>query len=134
MPDWPYFLRYWSICVLQFFLTRLWRYKFWNLPCLSNQAVFLHDQKVKTKIWISWERKELLKWKKKHLSSLSVAKNCLRPESAPIRLRKLIIYTLIHKTWISNKTIMEVGNITKAATFKSFFHLSYKITQLLFFW
>ena len=23
--------------------------------------------------------------------------------------------------WISNKTIMEVGNITKAATFKSFF-------------
>ena len=28
---------------------------------------------------------------------------------------------------------MEVGNITKAATFKSFFHLSYKNTQLLFF-
>ena len=24
--------------------------------------------------------------------------------------------------WISNKTIMEVGNITKAATFKSFLH------------
>ena len=31
------------------------------------------------------------------------------------------------------KTIMEVGNITKAATFKSFHHLSYKNTQLLFF-
>ena len=28
---------------------------------------------------------------------------------------------------------MEVGNITKAATFKSFLHLSYKNTQLLFF-
>ena len=28
---------------------------------------------------------------------------------------------------------MEVGNVTKAATFKSFLHLSYKITQLLFF-
>ena len=27
---------------------------------------------------------------------------------------------------------MEVGNITKAATFKSFLHLSYKNTQLLF--
>ena len=27
---------------------------------------------------------------------------------------------------------MEVGNLTKAATFKSFFHLSYKNTQLLF--
>ena len=27
---------------------------------------------------------------------------------------------------------MEVGNITKAATFKGFLHLSYKNTQLLF--
>ena len=35
--------------------------------------------------------------------------------------------------WILNKTIKEVGNITKAATFKSFPHLSYKNTQLLFF-
>ena len=34
--------------------------------------------------------------------------------------------------WISNKTIMEVGNITKAATFKSFLYLSYKSTKLLF--
>ena len=34
--------------------------------------------------------------------------------------------------WISNKTITEVGNITKASTFKSFPHLSYKNTQLLF--
>ena len=36
--------------------------------------------------------------------------------------------------WISNKTFMEVGNITRAATFKSFFHLNYKNTQLLFLW
>ena len=28
---------------------------------------------------------------------------------------------------------MEVGNITKAATFKSFLHLSYKNKQLVFF-
>ena len=28
---------------------------------------------------------------------------------------------------------MEVGNITKAATFKSFLHLSYKNIKLLFF-
>ena len=28
---------------------------------------------------------------------------------------------------------MEVGNISEAATFESFFHLSYKNTQLLFF-
>ena len=31
------------------------------------------------------------------------------------------------------KTIIEVRNITKAATFKSFLHLSYKNTQLLYF-
>ena len=34
--------------------------------------------------------------------------------------------------WISKKAIMEVGNITKAATFISFLHLSYINTQLLF--
>ena len=33
---------------------------------------------------------------------------------------------------ISNKTIMEVGNIIKAATFKGFLHLTYKNTQQLF--
>ena len=33
--------------------------------------------------------------------------------------------------WISNKTIIEVGNITKATTFESFLYLSYKNTQLL---
>ena len=30
-------------------LTSLWRHKFWNQSSLSNQAVFLHDQKVTTK-------------------------------------------------------------------------------------
>ena len=34
--------------------------------------------------------------------------------------------------WISNKTVMEVGNIIKAATFKSFLHLTYKYKQLFF--
>ena len=33
--------------------------------------------------------------------------------------------------WILNKTIVKVGSITKADTFKSFLHLSFK-TQLLF--
>ena len=34
---------------------------------------------------------------------------------------------------MSNKTIMEVGNTITVATFKSFLHLSYENTQLLFF-
>ena len=38
----------------------------------------------------------------------------------------------LHLWWISDKTIIEVGNITKAATLKSVLHLSYKNTQLLF--
>ena len=29
---------------------------------------------------------------------------------------------------------MEIGNVTKAATFKTFFHQSYKNIQLLFLW
>ena len=36
--------------------------------------------------------------------------------------------------WISNKSIIEVGNVKIAATFKSFLHLSYKYTYLLFLW
>ena len=31
---------------------------------------FLHKQKIVTKTKISWERKELLRWNKKHFSSL----------------------------------------------------------------
>ena len=33
-----------------------------------NQAIFLYDRKAKTKIEIPWERKELLRWNKKHFS------------------------------------------------------------------
>ena len=39
-----------------------------NLIFLIN-SVFLHDQKVKTKIYITWEQKENLRWNKKHFSS-----------------------------------------------------------------
>ena len=35
--------------------------------------------------------------------------------------------------WISNKTVIEIGNVRKTATFKSFLHQSYKNTQLSFF-
>ena len=40
------FLRSWAICVLQLFVTS----EILKLTLFSNQAVFLHDQKVKTKI------------------------------------------------------------------------------------
>ena len=50
-------------------LTRLWRHRFSNLRDFSNQNVFLYDEEVKAKIWISWEQKELLRWNEKHFSS-----------------------------------------------------------------
>ena len=37
------------------------------------------------------------------------------------------------KKWFSNKTVIEIGNVRKTATFKSFLHQSYKNTQLSFF-
>ena len=42
----------------------MWRHKFQNQTYVSNQAVFLHDQKVKTETKISWERNEILRWNK----------------------------------------------------------------------
>ena len=36
---------------------------------------FLHDQKVMIKTWISWERKELLRWNKQHFSHIYMTFN-----------------------------------------------------------
>ena len=59
------------------------RYKFWNLPLLSYQVVVLHDQKLRPKI----RTKKAIKVKEKAFfiifKEISVARNCLRPESSP---------------------------------------------------
>ena len=47
----------------------------------------LDGQKVQTKIKISWKRKELLTWNKAFFiisKGLSVTRNYLRPETAPL--------------------------------------------------
>ena len=57
-----------AICVLQLFFNQFvtsWILKLFFLI----KPFFLHEQNVKTKIWISWERKELLRSNKKHFSS-----------------------------------------------------------------
>ena len=46
------------------FLTRLWRYKFWNWPDFSNHAFFLQDKKIKDKN-LNILRIKLLRWDKK---------------------------------------------------------------------
>ena len=59
-----------NMCIAIVFFPRLCRHKFSNSPYFSIQAVFLHDQNVKTKVLISWELKEFLRWKKKHFSAI----------------------------------------------------------------
>ena len=49
MSDCLYSLRYWAICVLQLFFSHVVLQKILKLTFLSNQAVVLHDEKVKEK-------------------------------------------------------------------------------------
>ena len=102
----PLLLEILSNCFCLF--PRLWRYKFWNYPYLSSQAVFLHDQKFKAKISILWEKKEILTWNKEAFFIIfkrpPVTKNCLRPKSAPLKfianqLSRSKLGFLNGKTW-----------------------------------
>ena len=121
-------------------LTRLWRHGFWNYPCLSNQAVFptwpnSHDKKLNI-----LRTKELLRWNKKHSSSFlkgfqwSKERNFFLESESPTlkETRNSLKKWPLNLWWFSHETIMKVENITKAATFKSFLHLSHKNSQLLF--
>ena len=91
LSNYLYFLRYWAIYIYcNFLITKLWRDKFWNY--LPIQTVFLHDEKFKTKIVVSWERKGLLSWSKKRFSSFLKAfqlRKVVRPESAPVTVEPL---------------------------------------------
>ena len=106
--NWPNFFvwlpLFFEIIDNMFTTTRLWRHKIWHYLDLSDQAVLLHDQKFKTKIQTSWERKELLRWNKKYFSSFlkgfQLTKNCLRPESAPLSISKI-------KWWVTYIQIYE---------------------------
>ena len=57
-----------NVCC-NFSLSILSRHKFWNLPQLSYQTLFFHDQKFRTKTEISQEGKKLFRWNKNHFSS-----------------------------------------------------------------
>ena len=66
-----YFLQYWEFLHYDYLLSCLWRHKFWDEPKLSYQVVFLHNQKVKTKMQITQKQKQLLLWNKKYFSPIS---------------------------------------------------------------
>ena len=68
--------------------SRLWCHKFWNQSYLCNHAVFLHDQKVKTK---TKYLKGLLSWIKSIFIFLEGFQFFLRLESAPlIRMKNCV--------------------------------------------
>ena len=64
-----YFLRYWSYMHCNCLLTRLWYHKFQNLPELSNEDVFIHDQKRQDKNLNILRMKSFEFEIKKHFSS-----------------------------------------------------------------
>ena len=72
------------LCKLMFFVERL----LWMAP---NQAVFLHDQKVKHKNLNTWERKELLG--RNNFSSF--LKSLKLTDSAPLNKTHKFVYTSI---------------------------------------
>ena len=86
LPDCLYFLRYWSVCVLQLSVNQVVTLWILKLTYLSNHAVFRHDRKFKTKNQILWEREKYLRWKAflSILKGLSVSKNFLRLENATL--------------------------------------------------
>ena len=90
------------------------------------QKVFLNFLMVLTGKRLFWRSEILLKRLQHRSFSVDFEKHLKE-------MRSLFKKWPLNLWWISNKTIIEVGNITKAATFKSFLHLSYKNTQLLFF-
>ena len=60
-------------------LTRLWRHN----AIFLIKPFFINDQKVNTKIKLSWERKELLRWNKKQFSSLNRIKQFFLEGESP---------------------------------------------------
>ena len=101
----------------KYFLTRLWCHKFWNWRFLSNQAVFVHDQKSQDKNINILRTEELLKKTFfVYSEGLSFAVTCLKPESAPLKLTNcwhhmLYIYDVI--TFLQHVNVKTLAFILK---------------------
>ena len=74
--DCLYFLRYWAICVLRLFVNQV--VTSWVLK------LFLSFQSSRFSTWSKSQYKNLDIFRKKDIQGLSFAKNCLRPDSAPL--------------------------------------------------
>ena len=75
-----------------------------NLNFLTK-PVFLHDRKLKTKISISWEQREILRWIKKHISSFL---KCFQlPKIIGLTVENLFPLLVLNKQFIN-------GNFTRS--------------------
>ena len=107
-----------------YLLTRLWCHKFWNFTYLFNQAVFRHDQKSKIKIWKGETKNIFLIFKR-----LSVAKNCLRLESTPLKDLRNFILRIISVVII----LLNTGLYKPASSTYSFGKLVFCLSTLFVF-
>ena len=75
-----------------------------NLNFLTK-PVFLHDRKLETKISISWEQREILRWIKKHISSFL---KCFQlPKIIGLTVENLFPLLVLNKQFIN-------GNFTRS--------------------
>ena len=56
------------------------------------KSFFLHDQKFKTKVYISWEQKEPLRWNKKHFKGLLLKQIRHIFEGESPTLKRFLVY------------------------------------------
>ena len=78
-----------------------------NLAFLFK-PLFLNDQKVKTKLEISWERKELLRWNKKHFLSFLKSFHWSKWKFAPCRSREPSLFASL-----SLPLLLRISQLTK---------------------
>ena len=73
LSGWLYFVRYWAIVCKPGCEVMNFAVNFIFLIMVSDYVLikpfFLHEQKIMTKTYVSWEWKKLLRWNIKHFSS-----------------------------------------------------------------
>ena len=104
---------------------------------ITDQTTIYQPTTVQQEIWgpencLTYILHKLRFWKLKHqiLAIILCSVSCTH-----VKGNAEFVQKVTSNPWrVSNKTIIEVGNITKTAIFKSVPHLLYKNKKLLFLW
>ena len=85
-----------------------------NLNFLPKPA-FLHDRKLKTKISISWEQREILRWIKKHISSFL---KCFQlPKIIGLTVENLFPLLVLNKQFINGNFTWSIKLVNNDALY-----------------